>query len=378
MKKILLYTEDHDCFTDSILNLIMLINDIEVFIMTTEEKKKRLIKSNPIFYKKFTFIKLNEKISIKKNPYKRIINFLKLRKNLIDLKIDYLIIQEINDNLLIFLISYFLRINNLFKILTIHNLNEYIKVDKNLIKKYKLNKTKKYKIKFRNKFDRFIVLNNHLKYKLKYKYKINSQVIPFKLTNQNYIHQKKYFLENNSNGITKFVVPGNVESKRKDYYKIIDSFVNLDNYELIFLGKVKEKKIIDYAINKKVNLKYFNIYLNEKEFNNIIVNSHFLIGFISEKLPYGILKASGIEFDGPTLGTPVIVNSNKIISKNGLYIYTNDLKSIIKKILLDKKNEKYYIKYGKLAYEKMINNLPFNYRKNIKALLEKGDLIKIE
>jgi hypothetical protein len=240
------------------------------------------------------------------------------------------------------------------------------------LEKYNLKKVKKYQKKFVQQFDKYIVLNENIKNNLENDYSIKSEVLPFKTTTNKSIKKREKFLYDINNKQINIVVPGNVDSKRKNYYSIIDSFSEYENnnYKLIFLGKVIENNIIDYAKKKNINFEYFEEYLPESKFNEYILNSHFLIGYVSNDLPYGILKASGVEFDGPTMGVPIIVNNKNVINENGLFIYSENLEETLLKIFNDIKEGSYYEKYGKKAFEKMKKNTSEKYIETMKRLLE--------
>jgi hypothetical protein len=313
--------------------------------------------------------------SIKKNPFNvisRIINYFKIKKFLRKEKIDNFLILETYEKIFKYLTSRNKQIKKINSILTIHNIFDYFEVEKLLMERYNLKKVKNYQKKFLEKFNKYVVLNENIKNKLEKDYNIKSEVLPFKTTNKNDIKKRELFLNNLNNKQITFIIPGNVESKRKNYFSIIDSFskYNNKNYKLIFLGRVIENKIIDYAKKKEINLEYFNEYLPESKFNEYILNSHFLIGFISNDLPYGILKASGVEFDGPTMGVPVIVNNKNVTNNNGLFIYSEDLDNTLLNIFNDINNNSYYTKYGKIAFEKMKNNTSDKYVDTMKRLLE--------
>jgi hypothetical protein len=376
MKKILLYSETHEPYLETFVTILNLMGNKEIFIATNEKRVDWLLETNPNLYSNVKFIKLNESLSFKKTLVKASLNLVKnylgIKKAIKNNKIDNFVVLEIYNEKLQFIMSFDFSFKNLNKILTIHNIHRYFKVDANLIKKYNLQSPKKFQIRFLRKFNKIVVLQDNLAKTLKVKYGIDSIIIPYKLTKPIYIEKRKNFLEDCNKQKIKFVVPGNVDSKRKNYYSIVDTFsvFSKESYELVFLGKVIERDIIDYAKKKNINLKYFDSYLSENEFNNEIISSHFLIGLISNELPYGELKASGVVFDGASLGVPVIINNENLVLKNGLFIVTQNLESTLKEITKDFETSTYYEKYGKPALDKMIENKAEKYISNMEKLLE--------
>lgn len=376
MKRILLYSETHEPYLETFVTLLNLMGNKEIFIATNEKRVDWLLETNPNLYSNVKFIKLNENLSFKKTPVKAslnsIKNYLKIKKAIKKNKIDNFVVLEIYDKKLQILMSFDFSFKNLNKVLTIHNIHRYFKIDENLTRKYNLQSPKKFQIRFLRKFNKIVVLQDNMVKTLKLKYGVDSIIIPGKLTKSVYIEKRKKFLENFNKQKIKFVVPGGVESKRKNYYSIIDTFsvFSKESYELVFLGKVIEKDIIDYAKKKNINLKYFDSYLSENEFNNEIITSHFLIGLMSNEMPYGELKASGVIFDGASLGVPVIINNENLVLKNGLFIVTQNLESTLKEIIDEFETSKYYEKYGKPALDKMIENTAEKYISNMEKLLE--------
>lgn len=376
MKKILLYSETHDSYLETFVTLLTLMGNKEIFIATKEKRVDWLLETNPNLYSNVKFIKLNENFSFKKTPIKASLNsvknFLKIKKAIKNNNINNFILLDIYDKKLQYIMSLCFSFKNLNKVLTIHSIYRYFRVDANLTKKYDLPSPKKFQIRFLKKFNKIVVLQDNVKEALKVKYGIDSIIIPFKLTKSVYIEKRKNFLEDCNEQKIKFVVTGVVDSRRKNYYSIIDAFsvFSKESYELVFLGKVRERDIIDYAKKKNINIKYFDSYLSENEFNNEIITSHFLIGLMSNKSPYGELKTSGIVFDGAPLGVPVIINKENLVLKNGLFIVTQKLEVTLKGIINDFKTGKYYEKYGKPALDKMIENTADKYISNMEELLE--------
>lgn len=377
MKKILLYSECHEPYLETFVTILKLLNDSKIFIATGKKRHDWLLSANPELYTDVNFINLKEKFPVEKNPVKAItsvLNNYEIIKNFIEKeKVSEFIILELYNEKLKLLMSLNFPFKNVHSILTVHNIHDYFEVDETLLKSYNLNKVRKYQKKFVRNFDKIVVLADRMKDFLKVNYGIEPYTMPYKLTKLSYIEKRNNFLNDKTlTSKVKFVVPGNVDSKRKDYYSIIDSFSRYDKnkYELVFLGKVIEEKILKYGKTKNINIKSFKSYIPENLFNDEIINSHFVIGFSSGLSPYGILKASGIEFDGPALGVPTIVNNENLMSEKGVFLFTENLQATLDQLFCDFENNEYLEKYGKSAFEKMKNNTADKYLKNIKSLLE--------
>jgi len=376
MKRILLYSETHEPYLETFVTLLNLMGNNEIFIATHEKRIDWLLKTNPAVYSNVKFIKLNELLFFKRTPVKASLNsvknYIEIKKAIQNNKIDTFVVLEIYDWRLQILMSFDFSFEYLNKVLTIHEIHRYFRVDANLTKKYNLPTPRKYRIRFLKKFNKIVVLQDNVKKTLKVKYGIDSIIIPFKLTESVYIEKRKNFLQDCNEHKIKFVVTGIVDSRRKNFYSIIDAFsaFSKESYELVFLGKVIERDIIDYAKKKNINLKYFDSYLSENEFNNEIITSHFLIGLMSNKSPYGELKTSGIVFDGASLGVPVIINNEDLTLKDGLFIVTQNLEATLKEIINHFETSKYYEKYGKPALDKMMANTAEKYISNMEKLLE--------
>jgi len=377
MKKILLYSECHEPYLETFVTLLKLLNERKIFIATEEKKHDWLLSTNPKLYTDVNFINLKDGFPMKKNPVKAtksVLNNYKIIKKFIEKeKVTEFVMLELYNEKLKLLMSLNFPFKNMRSILTVHNIHNYFEIDERLLRKYNLHKVRKYQKKFVQNFDKIVVLNDRMKDFLEANYSIKAYIMPFRLTKLSYIEKRDNFLnDKTSTSKVKFVVPGNVESKRKDYYSIIDSFskYNKKKYELVFLGKVIEEKIIEYAKIKKINIKSFKSLIPENQFNDEIISSHFVIGFSSDLLPYGILKASGIEFDGPALGVPTIVNNENLISEKGVFLFSENLQATLDQVFCDFENNEYLEKYGKPAFEKMKNNTADKYLENIKSLLE--------
>ena len=292
MKKILLYSECHEPYLETFVTILKLLNDSKIFIATEKKRHDWLLSTNPKLYTDVNFINLKDGFPMKKNPVKAtksVLNNYKIIKKFIEKeKVTEFVMLELYNEKLKLLMSLNFPFKNMHSILTVHNIHNYFEVDEILLKLYNLNKVRKYQKKFVQNFDKIVVLVDRMKDFLKVNYDIDAYTIPYKLTKLSYIEKRNNFLNDKTlTSKVKFVVPGNVDSKRKNYYSIIDSFskYNKNKYELVFLGKVIEEKIIEYAKTKKINIKSFKSFIPKNLFNDEIISSHFVIGFSFDLSP---------------------------------------------------------------------------------------------
>jgi hypothetical protein len=117
---------------------------------------------------------------------------------------------------------------------------------------------------------------------------------------------------------------------------------------------------------------YFENYISEKEYNKWLLKTHFLVGDINEKLPYGIFKATGIEFDGPSKGIPVLLPNNILNdAKNGLFIrYSHEkLPKLVNRLIVTINSGEYLKKYLKPAIEKARHFDKETWKNKIKVII---------
>ncbi|ANQ54609.1 glycosyltransferase [Thermosipho sp. 1070] len=376
-EKILIYTEDtHYGFTLCIMEILLRLDYKNLFLATYENKYYVLKKTRPDLIEKIRFINLKNLPSFKNNPMIRIYNafhnYQKISGVINNENIKKIIFLESNE-VLFKIFNSIKSFRNAEKILVVHNLNDFIsyKIIKKFFFEYKLRKSTFFDRIFFKKMNKFVVLNETLKQNFELYFDKKVYVLPFRIAENQIIKARSNFLLKRL-PILKFTVPGFVHCDKKNYKEIIDSFKKFskDDYILTFLGKVVDYNVVRYAIENGVNVKYYIDYVSEEEFRKEMIESHFLLGIISDKLPYGLFKTSGIEFEGPSFGIPTIVNNENIISEKGIFIYTDNLQDTLKKIFEDFKDGLYYEKYGKPAYEKMFSNTLENYLDIMKRILE--------
>jgi hypothetical protein len=194
-------------------------------------------------------------------------------------------------------------------------------------------------------FDEYIVLSKSLVPQTRIKYNKKVNVIPYSIPTEMIISLRLQQLENLFNETKiKFIVPGSVDTSRRDYSSIINAFKLLPNskYELIFLGEVIDREIIVNAIKENINIVFFEKYVNHEIFENMILNSHFMIYCPSYVSGYGVKKVSGIPFDSSKYCIPMInLSLNESFNELLLEINTKNLSETIQELLnLDNKDYK--------------------------------------
>jgi len=378
IKKVLIYSEDHEAYLQSFITLLRMVGDMEIIVATAQKRIDYMLKTNPRFYSSIKFVGLMDRCSIRTSPSKAIYNvttnYNSIQEAFRTNKPEVFIVMEMYDEMLKFLLSHDLNFKNVKKVLTIHNIHQYLKVNDNDAEKYGLKnvRLKKYQNRFMRKFDKYTVMDGNVKMFLMNCYKINAEVLPYKVTNSEFIRKRYEFLSISKREKPRLLVPGAVQSSRRDYKKIIDTFSEIRDhpYELVFIGKIYESWVVEYAAEKKVKIKYIEDYLTEEEFNEEAIHSHFILDFVPQHSPYGTLKVSGAQLDGFTLGVPIVVNKKEMVSENGEFIYADNLTLTLQQILSDYEDGKYVEKYGLPALEKMKKNIPENYIETVRKLLE--------
>jgi hypothetical protein len=208
------------------------------------------------------------------------------------------------------------------------------------------------RIFYKFQFDEFIVLNETLRVKAESIWRAKTHVIPFSLPDNKMIHKRLNYLKSVKEAQKiSFVVPGNVSSNRVDYKSIIEAFevYSHEQYELIFLGKVVEWGIIDYANFKKINIVYFNEYVTLDKFDSIFLSTDFAIYKPEIKFNYGETKISGTPYDACRYGVPMINLSTEQFNDFVVEIRHNNLNELLSDLI--SKNYNYVDCYGMPSIE---------------------------
>lgn len=167
-----------------------------------------------------------------------------------------------------------------------------------------------------------------------------------------------------------FSIPGGFSTRRRDYLTVYNVFKNLEEKELkiklYLLGKLEDensKELFD-KFKKLKNVKYYEKYVEEKEFDEIMQKTDLIIGPLNKEIEfekgikeeYGISKESGFTFTQITYSKPGLLPSYiKKISelKDSCLLYKNE-------------NELYDIVVKLYENREMLKNLKKNAEKNAK------------
>lgn len=360
MRQVIIYTDNlHNIFTSTIISLNHYRN-IKTILIHPKSKdnylnniinsykiiEKKLIqqfkvnKSNPLYY---VLYPINIIISLCNSVQL----FYELTVN--DFS-EFIILDSSNRYLWTSLLIKYPKKARLKTTLTIHNVDHHINFNNANYKKYQS------QLFFKS--NQFIVLTNGIKQLLKKHTFENIYEIPLSFSREDDIKNRTKIKNSLLKYPVQFVVPGNVTELRKPYKLILEVFSGFpsDLYVLVFLGKIEDKKIIDYANSLSINLKWFERQVSDSCFDEYMLTSHFSIGFTSKKLSYGILKASGVSFDGPKYGVPTLINNKHLETEKGLFIFLEDLSVFLEKIII-KGNLHYYLEnYYEPALLQMTSN----------------------
>lgn len=374
-KRLVIYSENmHDYYLLSILKLYSELDIYnEIIILTFKEKIKRindelteLVNQKKVAFKYnyFKSYKLKKVSRFMDSPVRflfnvpvRLVNFIILaffglkyfNKN------DF-VITELQDSKNSYLIDLILKDNpksNIKNFITLHNIDRFI------IKDSKLNKLSK-------KFNYHIVLSNNLKENLKKYSNKKILIAPAALPTKRIVELRAKKMDLLKTKKVKFTVTGSIDDKRKDYKKIIDYFSKIENtlYELVLLGQVKSKWVVEYAHEKNVNIRFFNSFVADDVFEDEVLTSHFLLSFINNDR-YFKVKISGSMYDSLRYAIPLISNNQTFNSENIQNIIVKSSDALLK-IIAEIKNDNYSKKYGVKSLKLSKNLIMSNYLNNFK------------
>ena len=146
--------------------------------------------------------------------------------------------------------------------------------------------------------------------------------LPFRVSSSEVLVRRKKAVLNNS--VTTFAISGSVNGKRRSYDQYFELFSNVSdrNFRLLLLGDVHDPAVV-YRGKELLGDKLiaFDRFLTEEEYLTELLNTHFLLTNLSRSMPYGVFKASGVEFDGPSVGIPVFLPEDTLkSSQHGVFI----------------------------------------------------------
>ena len=308
-KTIILYAEEsHDPLDVNLIRFLGVENNMIVVSKETKiQRLKEKIKTIPFLTHTLS------PISSKFSPIKRIRinlrNLQKIKEIYSNKNADVIIFSSLYNNMFIFLMA--LLFPKKFKsALFVHNIHAWCG------KKSGYNNIQKYtRMKLIKKFTSLFVLDDYLIEIAEKELKKMAFYFPFKTSNKTIIEQRK--LKTTNSQTTILTIPGMVMPERKDYYWVFDYLEEVkEDFQLILLGKVHDKKIVKVGQQKLgKKLVYFEKYLDTNTFNDLLLQSHAIIGNINKQSFYGVYKISGVEYDGPANAIPVILE-DKVFEKN--------------------------------------------------------------
>ena len=205
---------------------------------------------------------------------------------------------------------------------------------------------------------------------------VYATVVPFRLSSKSDLEERVLRIRNED--IPTFSISGSVDESRRQYESIFEAFQSVNNterYRLVLLGITKDRSVIDKGVKMLGDhLMYFEDFLPEAEYNSWLKRSHFLIAGLSGRQPYGVLKASGVEFDGPALGIPVLAEETMLQnSSKGYYVrYTNadHLSKLLSKIIHSVNSGNYFEEYLRISLDKASYFLQENWVDSLKEFVE--------
>ena len=334
-------------------------------IVKTKDTNVTIFTTPDLLSKLKTYIKnISDYEIVLKKKNESLNSFLKRVEKICNEKIDLLFVNTIQETILD--LPRFIGFKPKCKmILTIHSVNSWFSMKpeldlKKIFRTVDTNLSKPLiKLFILSRFDGINVIyppiKDHIEKNIDYKKPVYK--IPFGF------HEKGKDIGKKSDKIL-FVVPGQIEEHRRDYDTVLDAFEkNGKKAGLILLGYPVGnygKKILkkcEKLKEKGFDIKYYDSFVPEEEYNNIMKKSDFLVfpikiqslGLGVTKEYYGLTKGSAAVFEAIQYGKPMIVPDNfNVVEelKNSAVKYTNkeDLGNRISDLIKDdKKLQKYKI-----------------------------------
>lgn len=316
--------ESHYAYLYSLCRIFSADSRVEKITIFVNKNLNKIMKDTlKNKYNKFNWI-------IKDENKSSIYFFRHLNKQFYEHKFNYLFINSLQDNFLEYLYLFLTYKGN--KILTIHNINNFINNSFSFNLKTLL-KSLIRKLAFK-KSDIINVYGDNLK-----KYLIREMspekpitTLPFSVFENNILEERNY------NNKLKIVIPGAVDSKRRNYkivYEVTKKLItNGFDFKLVLLGSPTDKDLIKSFEKLGDNIKTYKSFVPEVEFkkqmlssdliwNNI--NKYYVLDDIVEE--YGLTKETGINFSVIRYATPAIVSSDfKIMSEieSSYFVYKDE------------------------------------------------------
>jgi len=345
-------------------------------IVKTKNTNVTIFTTPDLFTKLKTYIKnLDDYEIVLKEKNESLNLFLKRVQKICSEKIDLLFVNTIQETILD--LPRFMNFKPDCKmILTIHSVNSWfsMKPEVNFKKIFRTVDTNISKIIGRffvlPKFNAINVIYSPIKDYLEEKmdYKRPVFTIPFGF----YDEEKGKKPKKNNNKEILFVVPGQIEEHRRDYESLVSAFEkifqeNKDKTKLILLGYpvgTYGRKILKRCgelKEKGYNIAYYDSFVPEEEYNNVMKTVDFLIlpinilssGLGVTKEYYGQTKGSAAVFEAIQYAKPMIVPNefNTIKEMDSSNIKYSNTEELIERISNVIKNRELLVNYKKNALE---------------------------
>jgi len=114
-----------------------------------------------------------------------------------------------------------------------------------------------------------------------------------------------------------FTIPGSVDHLRRDYFGFLKAFEQIamkhENVHAYLLGRMMETNVRNLILSSdilKSNLDFWDDYVPNNEFNEVISKSHFIVLPVAGIYKYGITKITGPLYDALVEAKPVIISNN--------------------------------------------------------------------
>ncbi len=314
-------------------------NEISFFV--SEKMYEQLYKGLGNASKKFKWL-----VNDKNESLKDFLN--RARAEIINEKIELLFLNSIYNNYNLY--SALINKTKTRTVLTVHNVNSWFKPVSDGIQSFLDYRTKR---KILKNVSAINVLGDELK-----DYLLSVTNIKKPVLNLPYCIYESRNAEPSDNNLLKFVIPGSIDTRRRDYMPVLDIFVKIykdfKDVSLILSGKpVGEygKKIIEICRNYKKEgnkIIFFEEFVPQDEFEKYLGTCDMIIspvrkcmffGKTSEE--YGLSKATGATFDMIKFAKPGIMPSDFKVPgylKNSVLTYKNinDLYDIVNMIHNDR------------------------------------------
>lgn len=161
-------------------------------------------------------------------------------------------------------------------------------------------------------FNSFLICSNDLINNIHPNQLSLTKRIPFSITNNKLIQRRFVSYNPDKSQIILLVVIGEISKHRRDYKNIFESlkYIPKNKYELFLLGSISDKSIIEYGYSLGLNLKVFDGYVTQTEFDDVMIKMDFIIYKSSVKKNYFVTKAPGVVYDSMRYGVPIITFDN--------------------------------------------------------------------